>query len=341
MKRQQLVEIFKDRIIKGDLCRDNSLPTYEELNNQFDASRATLHHVLNQLKQDGYIVSVERKGIFRADNLPSRSRFALVFESDEENQFWLKLAREAMFISRRNKSRQFEIYHSDNLEHEDSQKLLNRLDRRMIAGVFFFFRPTKGLTRKVFHDYPEVPTLFCENYLEPSNGFWVRLDSNSCVNKVMEYARSCGAKKIGAISKGDQALRYCFNDAADKYGLETRPEWIQAAPEKYIEAVVNLVKLLMSQSSENRPDTLYITDDNLITLVQSTLIEIGVRVPEDVKLICHYNFPDKSDTVLPVKKIGYDVRDILNKGVDLVKDYYAGGSARSVMVNGKFDSEID
>ena len=341
MKRQQLVEIFKDRIIKGDLCQNNCLPTYDELNNQFDASRATLHFVLDQLKQDGYVVSVERKGIFRADNLPSRSRFALVFESDDENQFWLKLAREAMMISRRDKSRQFEVYHSDNLEHEDSKKLLNRLDRRMIAGIFFFFRPTKGLTRKVFHDYPEVPTIFCEKYIEPTNGFWINLNSKSCVNKVMEYAKLQGAKKIGAISKGDQALRYCFKDAAVRHGLETRPEWIQAAPEKFLEAVVNLVKLLMAQGPENRPDTLYITDDNLITLVQSTLIEIGIKVPEDLKLICHYNFPDSSDTVLPVKKIGYDVRDILNKGVDLVKDYYNnGGSSRHVTVDGKFDNEI-
>ena len=340
MKRQQLVEIFKDRIIKGDLCRDNCLPTYEELNKQFDASRATLHYVLNQLKQDGYVVSVERRGIFRADNLPSRSRFALVFESDEENQFWLKLSREAMLISRRDKSRQFEVYHSDNLEDQDSIKLLNRLDRRMLAGIFFFFKPTKGLTRKIFQDYPEVPTLFCEKYIEPSNKFVVNLNSRSCVYKVMEYAKGCGARKIGVISKGGQALRYSVLEAADKYGLETRPEWNLAAPEKYIEGVVNLLKLLMSLEPGKRPDTLYITDDNLLTLVQSTLIEIGIKVPEDLKLICHYNFPDNSDTVLPVKKIGYDVRDILNNGVGLVRDYYNGGSARSIMVNGKFDSEI-
>jgi DNA-binding LacI/PurR family transcriptional regulator len=340
MKRQQLVEIFKDRIIKGDLCRNGCLPTYEELNNQFDASRATLHYVLNQLKHDGYIVSVERQGVFRSDNLPPRSRFALVFESDEENQFWLKLAREAMLISRRDKSRQFEIFHSDNLEHEDSKRLINRLERRMLAGIFFFFRPTKGVTRKVFHDYPEIPTLFCEYYAEPPNIFQAKLDSRSCVNKVMEYAKTQGAKKIGAISKGDQSLRYCVAEAAAEYGLETRPEWNLAAPEKFIEGVVNLVKLLMAQDPDKRPDTLYITDDNLITLVQSTLIEIGVKVPDELKLICHYNFPENTDTVLPVKKIGYDVRDILNKGVDLIKDYYNGCPLRSVTIDGKFDDEI-
>lgn len=341
MKRQQLVESFKDQIISGVLNDKGRLPTYDELNCRFDASRATFHHVVEQLKQDGFIVSVERKGLFIVDNLPCRNRFALVFESDEhDNLFWTKLAQEARKINRTQKGCQFEIFHSDNCEHDDSLQLLDLLQRRMIAGMFFFFRPSKSLVMKIRRDFPDVPRIFTDNYEGVGDYFHIHLNAGSCVNKVMEYALQNGARRIGLISRGEQELIKPFAAIAEKNQICTRPEWILSSPEKYIGAVKNLVRLLMGQPSENRPDTLYVTDDNLLPLIESTLVEMGIKVPEELKLICHFNFPDQSRTVLPVKKVGYDVRDILNKGVSLITQYYAGRTERSVLVDGKYDSEI-
>jgi DNA-binding LacI/PurR family transcriptional regulator len=340
MKRQQLVEELKDWIIKGDMKSGDCLPTYEELNNRFDASRATFHHVLNQLKQDGFVVGVERKGTFLAKNLPCHSRFAIVFESDEQdNVFWSKLAREAQQISRRNPKCRFQIFHNDDTQG-DMESLQDQLRRRMVAGIFFFFNPDKGVAKTIAQENPSIPKIFCQPYDRASCLCIVRLDAESCVVKVMEEAASQGVGKIGLISRGEQSLIKPFREVAERIGLTTRPEWILSAPEKYIGSVKNLVWLLMSLPNENRPEALYITDDNLLPLVQSALVEVGVKVPDELKLICHFNFPDHSQPVLPVKKVGYDVRDILNKGVEMIRSHNTDSPVKEVVVSGKCDSEI-
>ncbi len=341
MKRQQLVNIFKEMLIDGSLCHGRQLPTYEELDRQFDASRATLNYVLTQLKHDGYVQSIERQGVFVSEHLPCRSRYALVFESEEHNLFWTKLIHEAQLINRSNNGCQFEIFHSDILQHEDSQRLLDLLARKMIAGVFFFFDPCNSLPRKIFTDYPDIPKIVTDKKRTQHNMYRVILNTESCVNKVIEYAKGHGIKKIGVISKGQQSLAEEFPEIAEKNHVCVKPEWVVAAPEKYIDGVRNLTRLLMALGPEKRPEALYITDDNLITPVQSTLIELGIKVPEDIRLICHFNFPDSTETVLPVKKIGYDVRDILKTGIAKIQCHYNGTTPETMTVTGKYDSEIN
>lgn len=340
MKRQQLVETLKDRIISGDLSQNGRLPTYEELNKQFDASRATFHYVLDQLKRDGFIMSVERQGTFIAEHLPCRNRYAIVFESDEhDNVFWTKLADEARQMGRRDKQCQFEIFHNDDVNHEEAQRLLDKLSRRMFAGVFFVHRLNRSLPQRVFRDYPDLPiTALSDEYSK--NVHRIKFAVETCVEKVVSCAKQQGARKIGSISRGEQEGSKHLQATAERYGLECRPEWILFSPEKYLAGVKNLVRLLFTLPPHQRPDTLYITDDNLLPLIEAALIEIGIKVPDELKLICHFNFPDKTRTVLPVKKIGYDVRDILNLNVEMVRKHYAGVFQSSGFVDGKYDSEI-
>ncbi len=340
MKRQQLVDIFKDQLISGELCRNGLLPTYDELEKMFDASRVTLHHALNQLKQDGYIVSVERQGIYPAASLPCRDHFALVSEDDiSTNKYWSALYHETQMLNRENSGRQFKFFQSSNLEKPETRHLLDLLERRMIAGIYFMLRDTDALVMKIQHDYPEIPAIFTHKLPSGRNSFYIQLDATSCLRKVMEYARSKNIRKIAMISKGEQKLATHFPEIADAYGLKTRPEWCLAAPERYIAGVCNLVRLLMALPKKDRPECLYITDDNLITLVQTALIETGVRVPDELQLICHCNFPERSETVLPVKRVGYDTRDILNAVVEIGDEYYRGVPPPCKIINGKYESE--
>jgi DNA-binding LacI/PurR family transcriptional regulator len=340
MKRRQLVEELKDWIVDGEMKPGDSLPTYEELNNRFDASRGTFHHVLKQLKQDGFVVSVERQGTFLAEHLPCRSRYALIFDSDEQsNVFWTKLAREAQRISRKRLDQQFEVFSCDGVKNELNE-LQDKLERRLFAGIFFFFEPRSQLARGIAKNFPKIPKVFLGDYKLADNRCVIRLDGAACVTKVMEYAASQRVKKIGFIARGGPLFITHFPVLAKQFGIETRPEWILSAPEKYTLAVKNLVWLLMSLPNGERPEALYVADDNLLPLVQAALVEKGVKVPDELMLICHYNFPDCTQTVLPVKKIGYDVRDILNQGVQLIRSHYTEKPVVEATVSGKYDSEI-
>jgi hypothetical protein len=48
------------------------------------------------------------------------------------------------------------------------------------------------------------------------------------------------------------------------------------------------------------------------------LIEGGVRQPQDVDIVAHGNFPLTSSKVLPVRRIGFDARDVMHSCLDVI-----------------------
>jgi DNA-binding LacI/PurR family transcriptional regulator len=79
-------------------------------------------------------------------------------------------------------------------------------------------------------------------------------------------------------------------------------------PAKWVQATAHL---LMHSNQTERPDALLITDDNLIEPVTAGLVAAGVRVPDDLEIVAHCNFPWPAPTHLPITRVGYNVRRLL------------------------------
>ena len=45
---------------------------------------------------------------------------------------------------------------------------------------------------------------------------------------------------------------------------------------------------------------------------------VGVRVPQDVEVVTHCNFPWPSRSVLAVKRLGFDTRQMLRMCIELI-----------------------
>ena len=101
VKRQQMEETLKEEIRSGVLKPGETLPTYDRLADRFNASRATFCYVLNNLKKDGYIVTVKRQGTFVAERPPCHHRFGLIFPYPSPNLFWVKMQSEFSAFCRR------------------------------------------------------------------------------------------------------------------------------------------------------------------------------------------------------------------------------------------------
>ncbi len=61
---EQLYEILKDRIVRGEFPVDERLPSELELCRDFGLSRATVRQTLSKLEADGYARRVARRGVF-------------------------------------------------------------------------------------------------------------------------------------------------------------------------------------------------------------------------------------------------------------------------------------
>jgi DNA-binding LacI/PurR family transcriptional regulator len=63
---------------------------------------------------------------------------------------------------------------------------------------------------------------------------------------------------------------------------------------------------------------LFIVDDNLAEGASSGLVMAGVSVPRDVEVVAHCNFPWLTPSVLPMQRIGFDTRQIMETAVNVI-----------------------
>jgi DNA-binding LacI/PurR family transcriptional regulator len=78
------------------------------------------------------------------------------------------------------------------------------------------------------------------------------------------------------------------------------------------------VQLLFRGATEDRPDGLIIADDHLVANAASGLMTAGIRVPADVTVVNHANFPEPRSANLPFTRIGFDIRQLMLEAVDLI-----------------------
>ena len=87
----------------------------------------------------------------------------------------------------------------------------------------------------------------------------------------------------------------------------------------------------MLHDRNERPDGLILADDNIVENSLAGVIEAGVRVPHDVEVVAYCNFPWAPSAVLPVKRMGYHARQIIEACLDVIDRRRRGESTPRVI----------
>jgi DNA-binding LacI/PurR family transcriptional regulator len=101
-------------------------------------------------------------------------------------------------------------------------------------------------------------------------------------------------------------------------GMSTKEYWVQALARSAHRSAANLTHLLMHKGQQDRPDGLLIMDDNLLEHGTQGLLAAGVRVPDELDVVAHTNFPWPTPSAVPVRRLGFDVRRILAVSLDRI-----------------------
>ena len=97
----------------------------------------------------------------------------------------------------------------------------------------------------------------------------------------------------------------------------------------------------MHDGQSERPDALIITDDNLVEYAAAGVIAAGMRVPEELEVVAHCNFPWPTPSVVPVKRLGYEVTRILQACLDSIDLQRSGQKALPVtQIPAVFEEEV-
>jgi DNA-binding LacI/PurR family transcriptional regulator len=92
-----------------------------------------------------------------------------------------------------------------------------------------------------------------------------------------------------------------------------------------VELAEKIAYLLMCFSGKDRPDGIFISDDNLASAVRKGIASTRLRIPEDVAIVSHYNWSAGMRDHLQVKGIGFDLKSMLFKIFEAISSYHESG----------------
>jgi len=90
----------------------------------------------------------------------------------------------------------------------------------------------------------------------------------------------------------------------------------------------------------DRPDALFVTDDNLVEPVLEGLKLANVTPGRDVYVLAHCNWPRPHGAEHGIEHIGFDVREILSVAADCMRAQRAGEASPVRHVGARFREEL-
>ena len=316
VKERWILNELRQQIIEGRYPPGSQLPTRDELGRHFKVSPITLQKALSGLIHDGFVYAKTGQGTFVVDEPPHLSRYGLVFPSDPGsdswNNFFAAMNNEAMAIQRAKPERLSLYFGLENpARYESRDKLIADVQAHRLAGLIFASPPFNFMGTPLL-DEPGMARVTTAPYMDlPA----VVLDDGSFLEKALDYLASRGRRRIAMVSAhvtgAATAFFESFRTLLPQRQMETRTYWEQAMHPSCPQWAKNVAELLFQNGPATRPDGLIITDDNLVPHATAGLLAAGIRVPDDVDVVAHCNFPWPTPSVVPSKRIGYDARQVM------------------------------
>ena len=324
LKKESIASDLRLQIVRGNLLPGVQLPTRWELEQRYGVSRDTVQRALDRLLQEEFVVTEGRRGTYVAKNPPHLSRYALVFATDLEKRLsaegtgaWSHFE-EALYQQALQTpdtpERRLAIYHgiSTTINGPDYQRLEHEVANQQLAGLIFAFSPSALRNTLLMQDKRIARVAIATSpTLVPA----VTVSMHSFIDRALDFLAARGRRRIAVIShreSGSEDNIYLAKGVISRK-LTMKRYWMQTANVRTAASADECAHLLMHPHQAERPNALIVDNDNLVEHALRGLVAAGVKIPEDIEVVAHANFPlKKSAPTMPVTRLGFDIRQIFD-----------------------------
>ena len=354
-RQRQIVEAVRGQIVSGQLAPGARVPSINELAAAHQASTKTALTALTYLQEHGFITSRRGSGSFVSETPPHLSQFALVFQDAPKrdgswSQFFMAWKREAKRLvapgcegSRCGRRFSF-IYLDLHVAGTPAEReLQSAMEADLFAGLIFPDYPSFLHGAEILADRRTPKVCVAQ---QPKEGFTTLVLDNALPEKALNCLAGHGRRRaaflVPSFLDSDSpilATDYLVRLAAD-CGLTSYRHWVQGIDITSPRWAANWTEFLCRCGPE-RPDALFISDDNLVPSATQGLLNAGIRVPDDIEVVAHCNFPYPTPSLVPARRIGFDVRQLLHLSVDTIERQRRGEAVPDTLcVHSHFDDEL-
>lgn len=315
-------EGIRRNILNGTHPLGSRLPTFDELVDTYGVSRATMQSIIRQLKEEGFVRTVHRSGLFVAEAPPHLSRFGLVFSSSPGEEGWSRfmaaLLAEAPVVVRGRESAQIVPFlgvHPDG-SGEATEQLVKDVKVHRLAGLMLT-RHTGPLLEWREVAQSGIPCVGINlSPLQAPGIPVINTDEPMFYRKALAWLAQRRRKRVAVLAMR-QFVGVKVEDC-EAAGLQTRPHWICPVGSEFGGQTRSIVRLLLDYPAKERPDALIIATDHLVEEALATIHEAGVVIGRDIDVVAHCNWPWPVESPLPIARLGFHSHQFLNVSLDII-----------------------
>ncbi len=334
-----LARLVRQQIVRGEFSPGSRLPTRTDLKRQFGTTSATVQRAFNILADQGFVHAEGPRGTFVSRRPPHLHRYALAFPEESPSadtlRFWSALSQVAVSGELSEPGDIPQFFHVRHYPAaEDARRLLYEMQTHQLAGVIFTFNPNfvAGTPLMQVTDIPMVAVMGTDDIMGVPA---VKLDYESFFSQALDELQRRGRRRVAALCPGGlfASHRDSFCRAVQGRGMVTHSSWWLPADLENPPWAASYAELLMNPGLAGKPDALIVADDNFTEHALLGLVRAGARLPEDVVVVAHSNFPallSPAEQSYPVKRIGFSAREILLTCMSLLDLRRAGGAVPSL-----------
>ncbi len=333
-KAEQIALVLREEILSGQRAPGAKLPTYDALMEQFQVTRPTVARVLDALREEGLVSEKGARGVFVAERFPHHNRYLWVTSEQPGSLEWTSFMATFLDLIERRETgivgQVVPLVGVDGRANNPAYQLLCEVvEQGSAAGLLLMNSST------VY----QLPAL--EKQGLPRAAIWAPLPHAGLVSLAFDalIERACTrlmekGKRLAIMSPHEPNLK-----AAEAYLMA------QGLPESQLwplhVAVVGcerVTELLFDRA--DKPDAVFVTDDNLIEPLLRGLKRAKVEPQRDVYVLGHCNWPRPIGLGQGVEHFGFDVREIFLAAKACIDAQRAGESTPTRTVHPRFADEL-
>jgi len=322
-KEDRIVERLRAHLLSGEWEPQSRLPSHRALGERLQVSTRTIYNALSRLTAEGFLETKDRSATLVASHPPHLFRYGLVFpweaREDKASLLWQAFLGAAERVKAESPEYSFPSYHGiDRIGgRAQYERLMTDIRAHRLGGIIFA-NPPRVLAGTDVILQERIPAVALQSHVDmPHLGYMdAQGASVACLRQGCAWLAEQRRRRLGILlyvrDEGwpAEAIKATRKEAG-KYGIRVEPGWVHALPVNSPEAARSLLELLMRLSRNDRPDALMILDDNLVEGVAAACVSLGIRVPDEVALVGHANFPCLPRHSVPVHLTGYDMEGFL------------------------------
>jgi len=316
-------------ILNGSYQAGARLPTRIELAEQFQTTPVRVQKALDLLDKEGLICSRGCLGTFVSETFPVKRPYALTFPLSVgalNSHFYRTILSVA---EKRTGQSSLEVFHGIDarLDEPDYLRLTEMVKNHSVAGIIFAAFP-RALGDSSIVRETSMPRVLIQGGRTAIGIPSVYPDMDALLTQAIQYLAGRGRRRLAVVSLvnsyGDLPPVEKMQKLASKFGMMLRPEWLQGVHSDALPWGEQVGRILFGMGRNQRPDALVISDDNLVPSVTAGIMLSGIRVPQDLEIVAHANFPQPTPSAVPAARLGFDISSLLEMCLDRIDQQCRG-----------------